>query len=398
MISDQSGEQSQQQYDDSNESSYPSLAHNVDTPDSEPVSKSINTFNFTTTITNVNSNSVASQAAQAISALGSSGPGHSKSYFDLKLKLVSTLHTQDVYLERFISLSNSRSNTTDPTHDLALRQALNDLCYVESETLVKFLNVILDKIFFLMINANTSALAQSCIEVTAKIVNKITNLLSNQNDIHKRNRLLIQYAKYSCNLPTNKHARLFHEHFLTEWLNCLTRKTSSSSTLPLSPVSNGNHLARDLLLKNSWFFFEILLKSLAVYLNLKTSCLKPSSSGKKCLPPNNLSLNLFFTKQLNQKFIFDLNTLVKSTVFEIANQLTTNEANASPHLANGLNCSLAFFLYDLTSILDRGYLFKQVDFYFRETNRGLTQLSNQIKNVTTQKTYLFNYSLLNSLF
>ena len=210
----------------------------------------------------------------------------------------------------------------------------------------------------------------------------MAQLLSNQNDIHKRNRILIQYIKYNCNLPCNsKNGRLFHEILLIEWLNSLSRK-NATATLSSTQLN----FTRDLILKNAWFFFEILLKALAIYFNLKTNFLR---ANKKSLPqslPNNQSLNLLCTKQLNQKFLFDLSTLVKALIFEIVNQFSETTAmttvNSSCLLANGLNCALAFFLYDSMSIIDRGFLFKQIDFYFRETNRGLTHLSNQIKNVS----------------
>lgn len=100
-----------------------------------------------------------------MSALGLAGPaGYTKSYFDLRLKLVSTIHTQDVYLERFIAVANahclelSRVATTgccyvgnSSASEALLRQCMNDLCYVENETLVKFLFIILDKLLYLMI-------------------------------------------------------------------------------------------------------------------------------------------------------------------------------------------------------------------------------------------------------
>ena len=123
-----------------------------------------NVVSVSTVISNINtinsaSVSSSSSTAQAISALGLSGPGYSKSYFDLRLKLVSTINTQDVYLERFISVANAQSNhqlsidarQTYHSHDGLLRQVINDLCYVDSETFVKYLFIILDKLLHLMI-------------------------------------------------------------------------------------------------------------------------------------------------------------------------------------------------------------------------------------------------------
>lgn len=103
-------------------------------------------------------------AQQAISALGLAGPaGYTKSYFDLRLKLVSSVHTQDVYLERFIAVANahclelSRAAATGcyaSGGEGVLRQAINDLCYVEPETFVRFIYIILDKLLYLMITVS----------------------------------------------------------------------------------------------------------------------------------------------------------------------------------------------------------------------------------------------------
>lgn len=124
-----------------------------------------------TTGSTTNANAAAattSQAAtatyqQAISALGLAAPaGYTKSYFDLRLRLVSTVHTQDVYLERFIGVANAHClelsraaatgcYVTTTTSESLLRQCMNDLCFVEPETFVKFLFIILDKLLYLMI-------------------------------------------------------------------------------------------------------------------------------------------------------------------------------------------------------------------------------------------------------
>ena len=46
--------------------------------------------------------------------------------------------------------------------------------------------------------------------------------------------------------------------------------------------------------------------------------------------------------------------------------------------SSNLNCSLGFFLRDIMSILDRGFVFRRVEFYFKETNKSLAALSNLI--------------------
>ncbi len=160
-----------------------------------------NIISVTTNLSNL-SNSMSINNSSTSSTIFAQNPSlapglnsNSKSYFDVKLKLVSTVHTQDVYLERFVAISNlySQANSANVnasnTNDILMAQAIRDLCYVELDTLCKFLYVIFDKLFFLMLNSSLSTL---CFEITTRIVFKITHLLSGQNDLHKRNRMLVQ--------------------------------------------------------------------------------------------------------------------------------------------------------------------------------------------------------------
>ena len=160
-----------------------------------------NILSVSTNLANLNNNSsslsgsgASSNTAALFTPNPSLAPGP-KSYFDVRLKLVSSIHTQDVYLERFVAISSfysvngtGNSNTSN-TNDILMAQAIRDLCYVELETLCKFMCVVLDKLFYLMLNSSLSTL---CFEITTRIVHKITTLLSAQNDMHRRNRLLVQ--------------------------------------------------------------------------------------------------------------------------------------------------------------------------------------------------------------
>lgn len=115
--------------------------------------------NVNTLVNNLNCSNLASNNLTSSNA---------KSFFDVGLKLVSTVHTQDVYLERFISLANqmkskagqSKTNRMyggssyvnnrfsgsshqrqdpDETIENSFKKAAMDICYAESEALIKFL-------------------------------------------------------------------------------------------------------------------------------------------------------------------------------------------------------------------------------------------------------------------
>ena len=68
---------------------------------------------------------VSHQALAALAALGANGPVYSKSSFDLRLKLVSTVHTQDVYIERFIALLNIVNNNSSNSRSVRSDQTTN---------------------------------------------------------------------------------------------------------------------------------------------------------------------------------------------------------------------------------------------------------------------------------
>ena len=126
-----------------------------------------------------------------------------------------------------------------------------------------------------------------------------------------------------------------------------------------------------------------------------------------------ISLNTFCMRMLSENFLNDFKTLLNTLVYEITNlqlQILINvesqlsqlnqtikhqqqtpvqkkvninfeTVKANNRLSRILNCSFAYLINDFMSILDRGFLFKQIDFYFKETNKGVTFLSNYSTNL-----------------
>lgn len=248
---------------------------------------------------------------------------------------------------------------------------------------------------------------------------KVTLLLPNQNDAHKRNRLLMQYVKYACNLPyfavetvnNPTPTKLFHEELLTEWLQLLTRKSTPDQVA-----------IKDLIVKNSWFFYELAFKSLGVYLNLKTNCLAKSGNQPykhNLLSHSNQTLQTYCMRQLSARFVADLERLVKLTVGEIVGVQTSqiSRVNQSMRSCSQLHVSfdclrsleqqtclmnawLAFFIQDAFSLVDRGFLFKLVDYYVKETNKAVSSLSLQWKNLhksASSKQNQLKFCIFNSI-
>jgi len=117
---------------------------------------------------------------------------------------------------------------------------------------------------------------------------------------------------------------------------------------------------------------------MASYLDSNSHCLSNKSTNQfNKLPYRQISLNTFCTKSLSQKFISDLENLISTSAKEIIklNEIGFNVAT--------LNCSLAFLLRDLLSLIDRGLVFRRIEFYFKETNKELANISNQILQIRT---------------
>jgi hypothetical protein len=106
----------------------------------------------------------------------------------------------------------------------------------ENKFWLKNRHVILDKLFSFVLMPNVST---HCLEVTCRLIQRVTFQLSGLNDAHKRNRLLVQYVKYSCNIESlystegnnklvqqqqQQQKTLFHEKLLSEWLQLLIKK------------------------------------------------------------------------------------------------------------------------------------------------------------------------------
>jgi hypothetical protein len=195
---------------------------------------------------------------------------------------------------------------------------------------------------------------------------------------------------------------LFHEELLNEWMHFLTRKPNTqqhqAQTQALEFAS-----FKEILLQSSWFFFDLMTKSIATYLNLKTSCLTKmfyfNQNNHQQLNNTNQTLNTYCTRQLSQKFLTSLDKLIKTLITEVVflvpkyDTVSLNGVNAYS-VVNLLNCSLAFFIEDLFSFIDRGFLFKEVDFYFREINKCLSVLKNNTNKSSSSKYSMKMYNTI----
>lgn len=131
-----------------------------------------------------------------------------------------------------------------------------------------------------------------------KLPNEVLNL--NEDSLEKQENLTI---------------RLLHEEIALHWVVA-------------------NNTAAELSLTNSWLLFELIVKSMIEHLN------------------HTNTLNAPRKNRFSRQFTDDVQTLVHMIATKIIGY-----HNSDKNLANSLNQSLAFFVLDLFSILDRGFVF-----------------------------------------
>lgn len=103
-------------------------------------------------------------------------------------------------------------------------------------------------------------------------------------------------------------------------------------------VSSGQ--VTDLAMANSWFFFDLIIKSMVEHLE-QMGCLQ--SARKQKFP---------------HQFTDDISTLVYLVISKVF-----CHHNSETKLAQSLNASLGFFIFDLFSVMDRGFVFDLIRTY-----------------------------------
>ncbi|XP_062614003.1 dedicator of cytokinesis protein 7-like [Saccostrea cucullata] len=338
-----------------------------------------------------------------------------KGVFNVSLRSVSSVHTQDDKLEKF--LYNCRMTLeqklpprkTESSFENDLRQSIQEVPKARGENLIQFLPLILDRLLYLMVRppilgGQQANIGQPAFEGVILVVKRVHELLSEKNDRNGRNLTLASYVHFSCSLP---HPGPLHhcstEPSLGSGYNTLgrpsslpvsnksfQRSTSNPDLNALTPTSPDNEISailggtkfldrtgsmradefnqpqmmknrakklvheelvlqwlvlsgqnRDHAFAHSWFLFELIIKSMAEHLN-KT---------QKLDVPRQMRFN-------DKPFVEDIEALMN-----LVNKEITDKYIKEPQIIRSLNTSLAFFLHDLLSFMDRGFVFNLIANY-----------------------------------
>uniref|UniRef100_A0A8C1JD99 Dedicator of cytokinesis 7 n=1 Tax=Cyprinus carpio TaxID=7962 RepID=A0A8C1JD99_CYPCA len=314
-----------------------------------------------------------------------------------------------------------------------LKSSIAALNSSQLEPVVRFLHLLLDKLVLLMVRPPVIAgqivnLGQASFEVMASIVNRLHKYLDTSQDMHGRNSLLSSYIHYVFRLPNTDPNSPSPVHYATmarsavrpaslnlnrsrslsnsnpdisgtptspddevrsiigskgldrsnSWVHTMgctsapwgTSPGSSSDsmqvilTIPTPKyklfheelalqwvVSSGS--VREGALQQAWFFFELMVKSIIHHLYFTDRLQSPRKN------------------RFPERFMDDITALVSTIAGDIVSRFQKDL-----ELVERLNTSLAFFLNDLLSVMDRGFVFSLIKTYWKQVSTKLYALQN----------------------
>uniref|UniRef100_A0A8C1K9M9 Dedicator of cytokinesis 6 n=1 Tax=Cyprinus carpio TaxID=7962 RepID=A0A8C1K9M9_CYPCA len=295
-----------------------------------------------------------------------------KGVFNVEVKAASSVHTQDPHLDKFFTLVYVLEEysfpyrlkdviITEANVEAELKASMAALKGALLDTCVRFLHQLMSKLILLIVHPPVIAgqivnLGRAAFEAMALLVNQIHKNLEGNQDHHGRNNLLSSYIHYCFHLPTTEPLpppplHLVHAHTLLPF----------QSTLPsLCVVLLHEELAlqwvvststvREASLQQAWFFFQLMVKSMSHHLFLSSR------------------LDLPRRQRFPDRFVDDIAALVCAISADIASRY-----HKDVELVERLNSSLAFFLNDLLSLMDRGFVFNLIRSYYKQVRLHTAQ-------------------------
>ncbi|XP_039194997.1 dedicator of cytokinesis protein 7 isoform X2 [Crotalus tigris] len=392
-----------------------------------------------------------------------------KGVFNVEIIAVSTIHTQDPYLDKFFALVHALDEHMFPVRigdmrimennlENELKSSISALNSSQLEPVVRFLHLLLDKLILLVVRPPIIAgqivnLGQASFEAMASIVNRLHKNLEGNQDQHGRNSLLTSYIYYVFRLPNtspnspcpapsglggsvhyatmarsavrpaslhlNRSRSLSNSNpdisgtptspddevrsiigskgldRSNSWVNTGAAKAAPWGTNP-SPNAETSQAAdrscnrmsshtetpsflqtltgrlptkklfheelalqwvvcsgsvREAALQQAWFFFELMVKSIVHHLYF---------ADKLDAPRKN---------RFPERFMDDIAALVSTIASDIVSRFQKDT-----EMIERLNTSLAFFLNDLLSAMDRGFVFSLVKTYYKQVSSKLYSL------------------------
>ncbi|XP_043987306.1 dedicator of cytokinesis protein 9-like isoform X9 [Gambusia affinis] len=242
-----------------------------------------------------------------------------KHLFKVSTHLVSTVYTQDQHLHNFFHHCQSVASAAQgPGGELV--KYLKSLHAMESHVMIKFLPTILNQLFRVLTSATQEDVA---VNVTRVMIHVVAQCHEEGLEHYLRSYVKFVFRTESY---TSSTTRTVHEEL------------AKAMTVILKPSTD--FLTSNKLLKYSWYFFEALVKSMAQY--LIESC----------------KVRLSRNQRFSASFHHTVETLVNMMMPHITQKYKDNL-----DAARNANHSLAVFIKRCFNLMDRGFVFKQINNY-----------------------------------
>ncbi|KAL2461813.1 Guanine nucleotide exchange factor SPIKE 1 [Abeliophyllum distichum] len=253
-----------------------------------------------------------------------------KNVFRLKLRLCSSLYPISERIRDFFLEYDRHVLRTSPPWGSELLEAINSLKNVDSTALLQFLQPILNMLLHLIGNGGET------LQVAAfrAMVNILTRVQQESVDEGERNVFLVNYVDYAFDDFGGRQPPVY-PGLSTVW-GSLAR--SKAKGYRVGPVY-------DDVLAMAWFFLELIVKSMAME---QTRLFCHNLPLGEDVPPMLLKEGVF-------RCIMQLYDCLLTEVHE--------RCKKGLGLAKYLNSSLAFFCYDLLSIIEPRQVFELVSLY-----------------------------------
>ncbi|XP_053403969.1 dedicator of cytokinesis protein 9-like isoform X5 [Mercenaria mercenaria] len=262
-----------------------------------------------------------------------------KPVFKIKLQLNSTIYTTDQHLHTFFfhcqkmlgsaspgpdSLNKLKvfekvANVADTVEQTYVLNAVKSLHAVDVSTYIQFLPTILNMLFKLVANTQSEDISMNAVRVVIHIVSEVQDA--------EKLEMLEKYVKYifrAEHIPRGSKHKTVHEEL------------AKSLTMILRPA-NADQVVVTKFLNNSWFFFEVLIKSMTQYL----------IDGERVKMPRN--------ERFSSDYQYKLQTLIQT----ITPYITSKYKEAARECRNA-NFSLAYFVKMCFTLMDRGVVFQLI--------------------------------------
>uniref|UniRef100_A0A674KGM2 Dedicator of cytokinesis 9 n=1 Tax=Terrapene triunguis TaxID=2587831 RepID=A0A674KGM2_9SAUR len=233
-----------------------------------------------------------------------------KPLLTISTHLVSTVYTQDQHLHNFFEYcqkteSGAQALGTD------LVKYLKSLHAMEGHVMIAFLPTILNQLFRVLTRTTQE-------EVTVNVT-RFLHVVCHEEGL-------------------DSYLRSYVKPYIASEYKTVHEELTKSMTTILKP--SADFLTSNKLLKYSWFFFEVLIKSMAQHLieNAKIKLLR------------------------NQRFPASFHHAVETFVNMLMPHITQKYRD-NPEASKNANHSLAVFIKRCFTFMDRGFVFKQINNY-----------------------------------